>query len=56
MGTGILVEVNDWIAQEGSKAEQEVAAKAKEEAQEDQDDDDSEGGQLVMDIDLEDDH
>jgi len=50
MGTEILVEVNDWIAQEGLKAEQEVAAEAKEEAPEDQDDDDPEGGQLVMDI------
>jgi len=50
MGTEILVEVNDWIAQEGLKAEQEVAAKAKKEAPENQDDDDPEGGQLVMDI------
>lgn len=50
MGTESLVEVNEWIAQEGLKAEQEVTAKTKEEAPEDQDDDDPEGGQLIMDI------
>lgn len=50
LGADILAEVNEWIAREGLKAEQEAAAKAEESTAEDHDDDDPEGGQLVMEV------
>lgn len=50
LGAEVLAEINDWIAQEGLKAEQEAAAQKKDPGADDHDDDDPEGGQLVMEI------
>ncbi|WP_373232318.1 IS5 family transposase [Cohnella sp.] len=48
LGADVIAEVNDWIAKEALKAEQEEAAKAKSKSSKDKDDDDPDGGQLTM--------
>jgi IS5 family transposase len=50
LGADVLAEVNDVIAKEGLKAEQEAAAQRQEKASKDKDDDDPDSGQLTLEV------
>lgn len=50
LGADILAEVNDWIATESLKAEQEAASKPKEEDDKNDDDNDPGNGQFALEV------